>query len=220
MTACPRIPQRCATSPTTSVSAPNTGDGTALSRTSHDDTLLAVVTSLASPGRDITDDEDLARLRSEHGRAPWSRTVPPVTVLRTDQDSSVPVHVEHGTAVTAHLLLESGGRRDLEQVEDHTPPVELDGRLLGRARFRLPAGLPLGWHQLVASTADGRHEGDVVVTPETLTTHEPFAARRATGLQAQLYSVRSDRSWDSGTSPICVIWQRSSVSTTGRTSCW
>ena len=163
-----------------------------------DDTLLAVVTSLASPGRDITDDEDLARLRSEHGRAPWSRTVPPVTVLRTDQDSSVPVHVEHGTAVTAHLLLESGGRRDLEQVEDHTPPVELDGRLLGRARFRLPAGLPLGWHQLVASTADGRHEGDVVVTPETLTTHEPFAARRATGLQAQLYSVRSDRSWGLG----------------------
>src|SRR5699024_10349 len=43
-----------------------------------------------------------------------------------------------------------------------------------------------------------RHAADVVVTPARVTVHEGLGARRAFGLQAQLYSVRSPRSWGIG----------------------
>ena len=160
-----------------------------------DSTLHAILAALGSP---LASDEDIAAVRARRERAPWERTLPPVTVMREDRASSVPVHVDHGTPVSVHVLLEEGGRVDLVQGEDHTPAHDLDGTLRGRARFLLPEGLPLGWHRLVAETAAGPAEADLVVTPARLTVHEQYAARRAFGVQAQLYSVRSERSWGIG----------------------
>ncbi|WP_193106182.1 4-alpha-glucanotransferase [Brachybacterium sp. FME24] len=160
-----------------------------------DDTLSSV---LAALGATVSTEADIVRIRAEREREPWTRTLPPVTVLRADRETTVPVHVDHGTTVSADLLLEEGGRRSLEQVEDFTTPFDLDGHLRGRARFRLPSGLPLGWHRIVAQTSTGPQEADVVVTPARLTVHEGFAARQAFGIQAQLYSVRSPRSWGIG----------------------
>ena len=160
-----------------------------------DTTLHAILAALGTP---VAADEDIAAARARRERAPWERTLPPVTVMREDRSASVPVHVDHGTPVTVHVLLEEGGRVDLVQGEDNTPPFDLDGVLRGRARFELPEGLPLGWHRLVAETGAGPAEADLVVTPARLTVHEQYAARRAFGVQAQLYSVRSERSWGIG----------------------
>jgi len=160
-----------------------------------DSTLQAILAALGTP---VTTDGDIAALRARREREPWERTLPPVTVMREDRSSSVPVHVDHGSPVTVHLRLEESGRIDLVQGEDHTPPFDLDGTLRGRARFLLPEGLPLGWHRLVAETATGPAEADLVVTPARLTVHEQYASRRAFGVQAQLYSVRSERSWGIG----------------------
>ena len=160
-----------------------------------DSTLQAILAALGTP---VTTDGDIAALRARREREPWERTLPPVTVMREDRSSSVPVHVDHGSPVTVHLRLEEGGRVDLVQGEDHTPPFDLEGTLRGRARFLLPEGLPLGWHRLVAETATGPAEADLVVTPARLTVHEQYASRRAFGVQAQLYSVRSERSWGIG----------------------
>ena len=160
-----------------------------------DTTLHAI---LAALGTTVAADEDIAAARARRERAPWERTLPPVTVMREDRSASVPVHVDHGTPVTVHVLLEEGGRVDLVQGEDNTPSFDLDGVLRGRARFELPEGLPLGWYRLVAETGAGPAEADLVVTPARLTVHEQYAARRAFGVQAQLYSVRSERSWGIG----------------------
>ena len=160
-----------------------------------DSTLRAILAALGTP---VGSDQDIAALRARREREPWERTLPPVTVMREDRSSSVPVHVDNGSPVTVHLRLEEGGRIDLVQGEDHTPPFDLDGTLRGRARFLLPEGLPLGWHRLVAETGTGPAEADLVVTPARLTVHEQYASRRAFGVQAQLYSVRSERSWGIG----------------------
>ena len=160
-----------------------------------DSTLQAILAALGTP---VTTDGDIAALRARREREPWERTLPPVTVMREDRSSSVLVHVDHGSPVTVHLRLEESGRIDLVQGEDHTPPFDLEGTLRGRARFLLPEGLPLGWHRLVAETATGPAEADLVVTPARLTVHEQYASRRAFGVQAQLYSVRSERSWGIG----------------------
>lgn len=160
-----------------------------------DTTLHAILASLGAP---VGSEQDIAAVRAARERAPWARTLPPVTVLREDRATTFPVHVDHGTAVRVHLRLEDGSHREVEQAEDFTPPFHLDGTLRGRARFHLPAGLPLGWHRVVAETAAGIEESDLVVTPARLTVHEEYASRRAFGLQAQLYSVRSERSWGIG----------------------
>jgi len=153
---------------------------------------------LAALGVSARTEEDIATVRARRERDPWERTLPPVTVMREDRTASVAVHVDHGSPVAVHVLLENGGRVELAQVEDNTPPVDLDGTLRGRARFQLSAGLPLGWHRLVAETESGPAEADLVVTPARLTVHEQYASRRAFGVQAQLYSVRSERSWGLG----------------------
>lgn len=160
-----------------------------------DDTLRAV---LAALGHRIESDADIDRVRTEREREFWARTLPPVVVLREDQGTSVPVHVDHGAAVRLEAVLEDGSRRDLEQVQDDAPPFDLDGRERGQASFALPAGLPLGYHRLVASTADGTSVCDLIVTPRRVTVHERLGTRRAFGVQAQLYSVRSERSWGIG----------------------
>ncbi|MHB1288159.1 4-alpha-glucanotransferase, partial [Georgenia sp.] len=78
------------------------------------------------------------------------------------------------------------------------PPREVDGTLLGRATFVLPADLPTGWHEIVAVLDDGdTARAPLAVTPARLA--EPaLVTRRGWGVMAQLYSVRSERSWGTG----------------------
>ncbi|MCS6712638.1 4-alpha-glucanotransferase [Brachybacterium sp. EF45031] len=158
-------------------------------------TLLKV---LAALGHDVRDSTDITRIRTERHREAWLRTLPEITVSRQDRESTLPVHVPHGSAVTVHVVWEDGTRADLQQVQDDTPPQEVEGAWFGQASFRLPVGMPLGWHRVVARTERGDVEADLVVTPARLTTVEALGAHRAMGVQAQLYSVRSRRSWGLG----------------------
>ncbi|MFC0675462.1 4-alpha-glucanotransferase [Brachybacterium hainanense] len=160
-----------------------------------DATLLKVMRAL---GHEISTGEDIARARAEREAAQWRRTLPPVTVLREDEQGSVPVHVAHGSPVRLSLRLEEGTAQDLPQIEDNTPPLEVDGMLRGRARFAVPSGLPLGWHVLVAHVDGGTVEADLVVTPVRLDAQDDLGARQAVGVQAQLYSIRSQGSWGIG----------------------
>lgn len=134
--------------------------------------------------------------------APWRRTLPPCTSLRAGRESQVAVHVPDGSALRVRVELEDGGVRTLEQADVWVQPREIDGRRIGRATFHLPADLPLGWHTLVADV-DQRPDvarGVLLVAPE----HVPQPRVRAElggrcfGLSAQLYSVRSQRSWGIG----------------------
>lgn len=157
---------------------------------------------LAALGHEIADEQDVHRCRRELELDPWRRPLPPVLVLREGREASVPVHVTHGSDVEVQALLEDGEVRSLTQVRDDTPAREVDGRTVGRARFAVPSDLPLGWHRLIARSPDGIAGStaacDLVVTPERLTVHEHLGARRALGIQAQLYSVRSATSWGIG----------------------
>jgi 4-alpha-glucanotransferase len=62
----------------------------------------------------------------------------------------------------------------------------------------VPVDLPLGWHTLRADAGGNPARCTLVVTPQQLTTTGALADRRNWGLTAQLYSVRSSRSWGIG----------------------
>jgi 4-alpha-glucanotransferase len=161
-------------------------------------TLVAV---LAALGVDASTPErvDVALENAEDD--PWRRMLPPVVVVREGQTVQVPVHVPDGATVQAWVELEAeagGGSREVSQSDVFVEPRTVDGRLTGRATFDLPDDLPLGWHTLVAAADGVRAQASLVVTPQRLELGHGLEERRAWGFMAQLYSVRSSRSWGVG----------------------
>jgi 4-alpha-glucanotransferase len=129
--------------------------------------------------------------------APWQRMLPPAVVTREDQEQQVPLHVPAGTKARAWVVTEDGSEQDLTC----GPVVEskvYDGGTRERREVTLPAGLPLGWHVLHASCGEVREECTLVVTPQRLSTTERLMHGQRWGLMAQLYSVRSTKSWAIG----------------------
>jgi 4-alpha-glucanotransferase len=159
------------------------------------DTLRSVLAALGVP---VNGPEEQQRSLAETRLAPWRRLLPPVLVLREGQETQVNVHVPHGTGVRVWIDAEDGGRHEAEQQENWEEPVDVDGVLTGRATFAIPSRLGLGWHTLMADAEGTLAQCALIVTPARLQTPARLAGRRAWGLTAQLYSVRSSRSWGIG----------------------
>ncbi|WP_415821975.1 4-alpha-glucanotransferase, partial [Mycobacterium senriense] len=132
-------------------------------------------------------------------RAHWARRLPATIVGRTGEPIRFWAHVTHGDPAEVWLQLEDGTvRGGVEQVDNFTPPFDLDGRWVGEASFLLPAHLPLGYHRVHLRSGDSETSTALIVTPDWLGLPERLGARRAWGLAAQLYSVRSRQSWGIG----------------------
>ncbi len=159
-------------------------------------TLTAVLAALGVPA--TTEDERAAALDA-HDRANWSRVLPPTIVARADIESSFWVHVSHGDQVGLWIRLEDGSvRAGLRQLENHTPPFDLDGHLVGEATFELPADLPLGYHRLYVRAGSLEASAPLIVVPAKIELPPRLGAKRTWGLATQLYSVQSERSWGVG----------------------
>ncbi|MEC5181021.1 4-alpha-glucanotransferase [Arthrobacter sp. CG_A4] len=164
-------------------------------RTVSDTTLRSVLAALGVPAGEAAGTE---RSLNDARLAPWRRLLPPVVVAREGQELRLNVHLPHGSAVRVWIDAEDGGSYEVAQRDNWDAPVDVDGVLTGRATFAVPDRVPLGWHTLLAE-----HDGTVarcplVVTPRSLGTTARLAGRRNWGLTAQLYSVRSSRSWGIG----------------------
>lgn len=158
----------------------------------------AIVAALAAMGIAAETDQQCRRSLVDLEDYIWKRIVPPVTVIRTGRVRDIHVHVPHGAAVSTVVRLEDGGEVELEQVDQYWEPRSVGGALVGRATFRVPADLPLGWHVVQASFPGSRGRGYVVVTPERLDVPAYVENHRPWGFMTQLYSVRSRRSWGIG----------------------
>ena len=161
-------------------------------------TRSALVAILDAMGIDAHDDDACHASHEGLKDYAWTRIVPPVTVLREGQSRDIPVHLPHGSTVTAMLRTEDGVERPLEQVDKVVEPHGVGSIAVGRATFRIPHDLPLGWHVVEAVFPGRRGRGYVVVTPQRLEVPASMAARRPWGLMTQLYSLRSKRSWGIG----------------------
>ncbi|MGV0836509.1 4-alpha-glucanotransferase [Mycolicibacterium thermoresistibile] len=159
-------------------------------------TLVAVLAALDVPA--ATDDQRRAAL-TDHDRRHWSRSLPPTVHVRSDRTGSFWVHVHHGDPVEVWIELADGTQRTgLRQLENHTPPYDLDGQLIGEASFELPEALPIGYHRLNMRSVGTEADTTLIVSPGTLRLPQPLDTGRAWGLATQLYSVGSERSWGTG----------------------
>lgn len=162
------------------------------------ETLVHVLGAL---GVDATTPERIDIALADTQDEPWRRMLPPVVVLRAGTTPQVNVHVDDGADLAVTLELDpevGGGTREVRQVDVYVEPRTVDGRRVGRATVELPGDLPLGWHTLTAESAGTVARCTVVVTPERLELLHDLGTDRAWGFMAQLYSVRSERSWGVG----------------------
>ena len=158
------------------------------------ETVMAV---LAAMGIDGTTPESVAAALHDIRMRDWRRTLPPVFVGRQDQERRLWVHVPHGSPVSVWVELESGGTRDLQQMDKWVEPVDVDGVLKGEASFVVPGDLPMGYHVIHCSGAEGDASTPLIMAPARLTTSARIGDRQW-GLMTQLYSVRSRDSWGLG----------------------
>jgi 4-alpha-glucanotransferase len=159
-------------------------------------TLVAVLGALGVPAATA---EERAVSLEEDARRYWSRPLPPTIVGRAGVETTFWVHVTHGEAAHVWVRLEDGTvRSGVRQLDNFTPPYDLDGRLIGEATFALPAELPLGYHRVHVRSGDTEASGALIVTPQWLGFPQRLGHRRLWGLATQLYSVRSKRSWGTG----------------------
>ena len=163
-----------------------------------------VVAVLAALGVDATTPAAIGAALHERRIRDWQRALPPVFVVRQGDAASTWVHLPHGDSARLWIELEDGGSRsDVVQVDRWVEPVEVEGGLVGEATFAIPVDLPTGWHRLHGELRS--HDGStrpvsttLVVTPRRLELPERLRGRRGWGFGAQLYSVRSQRSWGLG----------------------
>lgn len=167
-----------------------------------EETLTAVLAAMGVDTRDPRAALDAARDRL------WRSLVPASTVGRPGVGEIV-LHVSDGHDAEVTVVLEDGGERTLA-IPAQTPQDRVvDGIRTWRVRVPLPSDLPLGWHtvraverphgvtgQLGAPAVGRAAEGALAVAPACLPA--PLAGGRGWGLMAQLYSVRSARSWGMG----------------------
>ena len=128
-----------------------------------------------------------------HAAAAWEQVLPPVVVVRRGAPRPVPMRCAAGSAVRAEIRVGSG---DDEQVTTLAPGPVCDRDEAGghvERMLRLPAGLPLGDHRLLAYVDSGVvADVALIVAPDQL----PLPDARLWGWMVQLYAVRS--AWGMG----------------------
>jgi 4-alpha-glucanotransferase len=167
---------------------------------SSDEAIAGVLRAL---GADPTDATTISASLAERELREWRRSLPPVVVAIRGRYAHIWVHVPHGSSVRVWIELEDGGVVEPAQSDRWVDPREVDGRLMGEATFVVPTDIPLGWHVIKARTHDGQgddgvSESTLIVTPERLQPPALASGERLWGLMAQIYSVRSRRSWGIG----------------------
>ncbi|MDX6307221.1 MAG: 4-alpha-glucanotransferase [Nocardioidaceae bacterium] len=146
-------------------------------------TVLAVLAALGLDAGDA--DKAVAALSAFRDRQ-RTQPLPPCVVTRQGVPVEVPLGGRGGAPAKAWFELEDDARVDAPVVGGAAPTVVV------------PGDLPLGYHTIHARWPDGTATSTLIVTPPFLDLPGAVATRRAWGLAAQLYSVRSRDSWGVG----------------------
>lgn len=164
-----------------------------------EETITYTLRALGVSISDRPDDEELTQALFEDYLDRASRPLPPCVVAREGAEKSFPVHVHDGAPVTVTITLENGETRTTYQDPNDAPAADVAGVMWGEASFHVPGDLPLGFHTLtLTSPGIGEYECPLIVVPNHLSTADKYLERPTAGAMAQLYSVRSEKSWGMG----------------------
>lgn len=169
----------------------------------------AVLTGLLEAlGVAATTDDDVAASLQQLADDEVRRGLPRCVTMRAGAPEGVPIHVREGAPHQLVTETEDGAVLPVELIGEATATtsVMVDGTpQLRQCRTAvLPEGLPTGYHTLVLTDGDAEHRCPLIVAPAA--TPGPGsragqagdARERMWGLCADLYAIRSHRSWGVG----------------------
>ena len=178
---------------------------------------MGVETEQHDDGHDDNDDNAAAadgRALREIRLRPWRRVLPPTVVAWQGTATSFAVHVPRGATVSVSVSLEEGGSTvalahspGSGTTDESVERRDVDGTVIERRSVRIPDSLPPGWHRLLAVVvppdsgnpgAADPVEATLLIAPASIPVPAGLDRRRAVGLAAQLYQIRSERSWGVG----------------------
>lgn len=130
------------------------------------------------------------------------RALPPSVVMRCGTAEGLPVHIREGADVRLEIRTEDEDTMPVESLgaPTDTRTVMVDGEAqLRQARTAvIPADLPTGYHALVLTEDSTTHSCPLIIAPESGASAATGPQERVWGLCADLYALRSHRSWGVG----------------------
>ncbi|KGM19091.1 4-alpha-glucanotransferase [Corynebacterium auriscanis] len=143
-----------------------------------------------------------------------ARMIPPTVTARAQRAQNLTVNCVDGERVQVTAILEDGSEHVLEQLNTWVPPETVSvpagvasnqknneatetNMTFGTATFQLPK-LPAGWHTLRVQAETTQAEATLLVSPDRLSKTQELLDNPATGVMAQLYSVRDTGAWGLG----------------------
>ncbi len=160
-------------------------------RITTNDTRAALLRAM---GLTVAHEADARRELARLDAAAADRLLDSVAVVHAHAWQLPLLPVAEGTEWRAELALEDGSRHALDGVTSGSAPPPTS-----------PAPLPLGYHELRISVNEGGHTRDasqlLIVSPALCTSVERRLGgrgRRAVGVLANLYSVRTAHNWGCG----------------------
>lgn len=181
-------------------------DASGVRREVSSSTLRAV---LAAMGVEVGSDDDEGGVSVREALdgvrlRPWRRVLPPTLVARQGTAIGCPVHVPRGAIVDVSVVLEDTDvPLTLLPLDEPRVARDVDGVPMDRVTLEVPASVPAGWHRVIAvvdspGTEPVSGECTLLVYPPAIPVPAGLDDRRAVGLAAQLYQVRSEGSWGIG----------------------
>lgn len=175
-----------------------------------DQTRRAILEAMGVPAGSA---EALRRALADWTNAPWRQVCDPVLVVRVDSMSAcwavrVPAQEEEEQSIRLSWDVrdEAGGVRQRGQAGPGLLPAEVrvvDGFRHVRFEVPLPAGLPIGYYDVVATAVSDIRQVEgrlrLIVAPSSCHVPPLFGeGGRLWGLAVQLYALRSSRNWGAG----------------------
>jgi 4-alpha-glucanotransferase len=165
------------------------------------ETLLFVLRSL---GAALGSSQDVPMVLRERRFGQWDRLVEPVLVIWEKKPLELELRVsaeEVRGALRVSLLLEGGEKQSFHfQLED-LPTLEqrqTEGKTYFRKRLKIPASLPWGYHRLTLETPLQCRDLLLISSPRQAYLPPQLQTKKAWGVFAPLYALRSERSGGTG----------------------
>ena len=163
-----------------------------------DDVLVAVLEAL---GIDASSDAAIRRsikqiLNERHGRL-----VAPTVLHNVGSESRVLVNVGVTDVPSATITLENGRPYEgvvLPAEGDGSVAYVMDDRFVVTASVVIPSDLPEGYHTLHVTVGDRTEDATLISAPSKVELLDEMRNGRLWGWMAQLYSLRSSKSWGVG----------------------
>ncbi|UIZ91707.1 4-alpha-glucanotransferase [Corynebacterium sp. CNCTC7651] len=160
---------------------------------------IKLLRAMGIPLGDDPSDEELQFHLQARRLEQATRPLPATVVATEGEERHFNVHVHDGHPAHCWIRLEDGSSRDAYQDENWAAPVTAeDGTVWGKATFHVPGDLPAGWHELHLESDNFEATCTLIVVPQMLSSNEQYIHNPVWGVMAQLYSVRSERSWGIG----------------------